>query len=185
MASWHEIAKNLPARDGYANLEVATAKKLDYVRKYLPELEEPHPKQLVLDVGCGPGTFLHVVQTMGHMGVGILSPSANGKEGYADACRYFGVQVGWCHWGLDDPPFRLGDFDVVNGEGMLSMNPVELWPKMFADMAASLKPGGWCVQKVNAPSCEDKWNEIDAAAKGAGLTQVDYWPNGAWKWRKG
>lgn len=184
---WAEVATLLPDRQSYQDLGIGLQKKNYYITLYLPELRDGTPRR-ILDIGAGTGVFCHVCQELGHETLAVLAanrPNRDSTEGYKRACEYFGVPKIDFTWGTEPADLEDDNFDLVNNQGMMGDNKVEIWHTMLDDMLRVLKPGGTLLLAANHESGTQYANVIADWGNKSNVDLIEYWKKKTiWKWCK-
>jgi len=123
----------------YQPVSVAQQRRIDFVLRDL----SPQPRERILDVGCGVGTFVYHSSLRGAWSVGIDYSSVSVQVG-RDLSRRFGTQersafaVATCL----SLPFQDASFDKVVAADFIEHITDEEKIDLLAELRRVLKPGG-------------------------------------------
>ncbi len=183
MKKWSGVAKLLAYRETFRDPEHGLMKKRQYIKKWLPELNDGRPRR-ILDIGAGTGSFCHACQELGHEALAVLS-DRKPDIGYRKACVYYGVPFIEFTWGSEPVHLEDNSFDVVNSQGMMGDNDAGWWPSMLDDMLRVLKPGGILLLAANHESGTKYAQVVNDWAKDTNTECIEYWRKQTlWKWKK-
>lgn len=182
-AQWYEIAKQLPSGDGYRNITEGMRLKFEYINDYLPELNAGGLR--VLDIGAGCGFFCAACNFLSNTSLAVLHPRE--KHGaFRESCEYLGVDYAYSEFGTASNMFVKGGYDIVNGQGMLTMNATIHWHKILDEMLDLVTVGGYVLIKGNYYGLKYNNDVIVAWARGhkREIKLVRHPNVGVWKWQK-